>query len=127
VQQQQQEDPSQTQQQQQQYEEVYYDWRYGARIRYLRAGATGPPLLLAHGFGVGAYHFERNISALAQSGHRVYAVDVLGQGSSWPTRDCTPEDGPFCYSADTWTEQLHHFIQEQIGEPVYMVGNSLGG
>lgn len=34
--------------------------------------------------------------------------------------------GPLCYSADTWTEQLHHFIQEKIGQPVYVAGNSLG-
>ena len=30
------------------------------------------------------------------------------------------------FSADTWTEQLHHFITERIGEPVYIAGNSLG-
>jgi hypothetical protein len=48
----------------------FYDWKWGSRIAYVRAGRQGPPLLLVHGFGVGAYHFERNISMLAQH-HRV--------------------------------------------------------
>ena len=49
------------------------------RIRYFQAGEKGPCLLLLHGFGVGAYHWERNIKELSQS-CRVFAVDVLGQG-----------------------------------------------
>lgn len=48
----------------------FYDWKWGSRVNYIRAGRTGPPLLLCHGFGVGAYHFERNISELAKQ-HRV--------------------------------------------------------
>ena len=108
------------------HEEAFYDWKYGTSIRYTRAGTQGPPLLLAHGFGVGAYHFERNIPELAAN-HRVFAVDILGQGGSWPTRELQPGEGPLRYCAETWTEQLHHFIQEYIGEPVYVVGNSLGG
>ncbi|GFP92421.1 pheophytinase chloroplastic [Phtheirospermum japonicum] len=31
------------------------------------------------------------------------------------------------YSVDLWREQVHDFIEEVIGEPVYLVGNSLGG
>ncbi len=49
------------------------------RIRYFQAGTKGPPLLLLHGFGVGAFHYERNIEALSKS-CCVFAVDVLGQG-----------------------------------------------
>lgn len=111
-------------------QEDFYDWKYGTRVRYMQAGSSGPPLLLVHGFGVGCYHWNRNIPHLAQQ-HRVYAVDLVGQGGSWPAQwpiaaDQTT-DGPLCYSADTWTEQLHHFIQQHIGQPVYLVGNSLGG
>eukprot|EP00775_Hariotina_reticulata_P005832 gene5832-6073_t len=84
---------------------AYYDWKWGSKLYYVRAGRTGPPLLLCHGFGVGSYHFDRNISELAKN-HR---------------------SGPLRYSADTWTEQLHHFITDKIGEPVYIAGNSLGG
>lgn len=57
---------------------------------------------------------------------QVYAIDLLGQGQSWPTQVQCQASGPLCYSADTWTEQLFHFIEEKIGQPVYIAGNSLG-
>lgn len=104
----------------------YYEWKWGSKINFVRAGRSGPPLLLCHGFGVGSYHFDRNIPVLAQN-HRVYAVDLLGQGQSWPSNPECEVSGPLRLSADTWTEQLHHFIQDKIGEPVYLAGNSLGG
>jgi hypothetical protein len=61
--------------------EQHWDWKYSSRIRYYQAGSTGPPLLLVHGFGVGAYHYERNIPFLAQH-FRVWSVDLLGQGEA---------------------------------------------
>lgn len=42
---------------------------------------------------------------------QVYAVDLLGQGQSWPSNPQCEVSGPLRLSADTWTEQLHHFIQ----------------
>jgi len=57
---------------------------------------------------------------------QVYAIDLLGLGNSWPTNTACQQSGPLRYSADTWTEQLHHFITDKIGEPVYIAGNSLG-
>jgi pimeloyl-ACP methyl ester carboxylesterase len=48
----------------------YYEWKWGSKINFVRAGRSGPPLLLCHGFGVGSYHFDRNIPVLAQN-HRV--------------------------------------------------------
>lgn len=32
-----------------------------------------------------------------------------------------------CLSIDTWTTQLKDFIDQHVGEPAYVVGNSLGG
>eukprot|EP00878_Enallax_costatus_P041062 GHUV01047520.1.p1 GENE.GHUV01047520.1~~GHUV01047520.1.p1 ORF type:complete len:226 (+),score=37.78 GHUV01047520.1:251-928(+) len=55
----------------------FYDWKWGSRVNYIRAGRTGPPLLLCHGFGVGAYHFERNIPELAKH-HRVGCNSIHG-------------------------------------------------
>eukprot|EP00879_Flechtneria_rotunda_P018963 GHRR01019907.1.p1 GENE.GHRR01019907.1~~GHRR01019907.1.p1 ORF type:complete len:440 (+),score=157.56 GHRR01019907.1:356-1675(+) len=104
----------------------YYDWKWRSKISYVKAGTSGPPLLLCHGFGVGSYHFDRNVPVLAQQ-HQVYAVDLLGQGNSWPTDPSCKLSGPLRFSADTWTEQLHHFIQDKIGQPAYIAGNSLGG
>lgn len=31
------------------FQERYFDWRWGSRIRYFTAGESGPPLLLVHG------------------------------------------------------------------------------
>eukprot|EP00798_Chlamydomonas_sp_ICE-L_P023853 gene23853-9409_t len=106
-------------------EERFWNWRFGSRIRYLSAGSEGTPMLLLHGFGVGAHHWERNMVELAQAGHRVFAVDLIGQGSSWPEWVI----GHAHQDRAAATEQLHDFILQVIGgdERVYVAGNSLGG
>ena len=55
------------------------EWKNGWRIHYRTAGADGPPLVLLTGFGVGGFHYARNIDELAKT-HRVWCMDVLGQG-----------------------------------------------
>jgi hypothetical protein len=58
---------------------------------------------------------------------QVYAVDLLGHGGSWPSQHfCEHSGQQLHYNVATYTEQLHSFIQEQIGQPVYVAGNSLG-
>ncbi|GMH35967.1 hypothetical protein BSKO_03835 [Bryopsis sp. KO-2023] len=103
----------------------FLDWKFGSRIHYVAAGEQGPPILMVHGFGAGSFHFTENIAELSKD-HQVWALDLLGQGRSWPGRD---EDYPeeLCLSIDTWTEQLYDFVQELIKEPVILMGNSLGG
>ena len=98
-----------------------------ARIHYVTRGESGPRLLLVHGFGVGEYHFERNVADLARD-HRVWAVDLLGQGASWPLGPVDRGAG-LQYSLDTWTAQLAFFVREVIYDAgaVYVAGNSLGG
>jgi hypothetical protein len=106
----------------------WVEWQeYKARIHYVRKGSAGPPLLLLHGFGVGGYHFDRNIDHLAKH-HRVWAVDLLGQGASWPLAPVESSLG-LQYSIDTWVAQLAFFIQQvmQCEGGVYVAGNSLGG
>lgn len=58
--------------------------------------------------------------------HRVWALDLLGMGLSWPQ---TNRDGTasLAYSIDMWTEQLVGFMEEVVAEPAYVAGNSLGG
>jgi pimeloyl-ACP methyl ester carboxylesterase len=59
---------------------------------------------------------------------QVYAVDLLGHGGSWPSQHfCEHSGQQLHYNVATYTEQLHSFIQERIGQPVYVAGNSLGG
>lgn len=103
-----------------------WHWRNGWEIHYERARREGaPPLVLLPGFGVGTFHFKRNMQELSKT-HDVYALDFLGQGKSWPTRAPAYEDG-LCYSVDTWTDQVLAFLKDVVGEPAYVAGNSLGG
>lgn len=98
----------------------YWQWR-DRQIYYIRGGnphPNRPPLLLIHGFGASTDHWRKNIAEL-QTDFQVWAIDLLGFGRSAK---------PNCvYSGELWRDQLHDFIQEIIGQPAVLVGNSLGG
>lgn len=99
---------------------AYWQWR-DQSIYYVRVGAANPdrpPLLLIHGFGASTDHWRKNIAEL-QNHFQVWAIDLLGFG-----RSAKPN---WQYSGDLWRDQLHEFIQEKIGAPAVLVGNSLGG
>jgi pimeloyl-ACP methyl ester carboxylesterase len=113
-----------------------------------------PAVLLLPGFGVGTFHYEQQLQDLGQE-YRVWAMDFLGQGKSWPSHDPAPGEDvveevvegqaksqvvewgsgktaeswatDLVYSVDTWRDQVHAFVEKVIGGPVYIVGNSLGG
>jgi hypothetical protein len=53
----------------------------------------------------------------------VYAIDLLGQGQSWPAPDADPAVlASLRYSVGRWVAQLQHFIDDVIGGgPVYVV------
>ncbi|GFR43641.1 hypothetical protein Agub_g4742, partial [Astrephomene gubernaculifera] len=106
-------------------EELYWDWKYDSQVCYRQVGESGPALLMVHGFGVAGWHFHRNWEDL-QRDHRVWAVDLLGQGRSWPRHPVPPSAGLY-YSVDTWARQLEAFLEQCVGEPAVVVGNSLGG
>ncbi len=91
------------------------------KIHYVRAGAVTPqrpPLLLIHGFGASTDHWKKNIAVLSQD-FEVYALDLLGFGRS--------EKAIAPYSGQFWSEQVHAFVQEIIGRPAIIAGNSIGG
>jgi pimeloyl-ACP methyl ester carboxylesterase len=98
----------------------YWQWR-GYPIRYQVAGDAGAPLLLIHGFGASSDHWRKNLPGLAAT-NRVYAIDLLGFGLSAKPN---PGDG-IDYRFETWAEQLLDFCREVIGEPAFLVGNSIG-
>eukprot|EP00892_Ulva_mutabilis_P005890 jgi/Ulvmu1/3673/UM017_0087.1 len=106
---------------------LFHDWKPNCRVHYLQNGTSGPPVLLIHGFGVGSFHFERNLEELGKE-HRVWACDLFGQGASWPASPPQKTD-KLLYSIDTWTEQLAAFIRDVIKDDggAYVAGNSLGG
>lgn len=93
----------------------------GLAIRYQRAGNQGPAIVLIHGFGASSDHWRKNIPVLAHS-NRVYAIDLLGFGRSAKP---TPGD-PLDYSFETWGNQILDFCREMIGEPVFLIANSIG-
>lgn len=116
-------------------------------VHYEKAGTenvNSPPLLFLPGFGVGSFHYEKQLKDLGRD-YRVWAIDFLGQGMSLPFENPTqsneegktrvwglgnetePWASELVYSMDLWLDQVCHFIEHVIREPVYIVGNSLGG
>lgn len=93
---------------------------------------TKPAMILVHGFGANCQHWRRNISQLAETGLRVYAMDLLGFGmGDKPSPGTIDADGePVVYNFDYWTAQLQQFIddivQPHTKRPVFFVANSIG-
>ncbi len=80
----------------------------------------GPPVLMVHGLGSSANAFFRTLLPLSTHFRRVWALDVPGNGFS-----PAPASGPM-----PWREQLatvRAFLDEVVQEPVFLIGNSLGG
>ncbi|ELR99700.1 alpha/beta fold hydrolase [Gloeocapsa sp. PCC 73106] len=95
-------------------------WRgWQTRYTYLRARADShePPLIFLHGFGAAIEHWRHNLPVLSEN-HSVYALDLLGFGGS--------RKADTNYTIDLWVEQLHDFWATFIGQPVILVGNSIG-
>ncbi len=97
------------------------DWLWrGWQLRYSYQHpdqATACPLLLLHGFGAAIEHWRHNIPILSEQ-RSVYALDLLGFGAS--------RKADIDYSVSLWAEQVRDFWATSIGEPVVLVGNSLG-
>ncbi|XP_010279530.1 PREDICTED: pheophytinase, chloroplastic-like [Nelumbo nucifera] len=129
----------------------FWEWKPKLRVHYEKSGCenvNSPPILFLPGFGVGSFHYEKQLKDLGRD-FRVWAIDFLGQGLSLPSEDPAPlfkegvseeedqiwgfgkETEPWAdklvYSIDLWRDQVQHFVEQVIGEPVYVVGNSLGG
>ncbi|KAL3622567.1 hypothetical protein CASFOL_033978 [Castilleja foliolosa] len=122
----------------------FWEWRPKLNVHYKNSGSENilsPAVLFLPGFGVGSFHYEKQLKDLGRD-YRAFALDFLGQGMSLPLENPTlagqnemwgfGEESEtwaeeLVYSVDLWREQVHDFITEVIGEPVYLVGNSLGG
>lgn len=103
------------------HEAKFWRWR-GYLVRYVEEGPeygtkNKPCLLLVHGFGASSHHFKRSIVHLKKS-YRVYAIDLVGYGRS--------EKPPTQYTQDFWECVIWDFVEEVIGEPVFVAGNSIG-
>lgn len=102
------------------------NWQWeGHKIRYTCAGDEGPAMVLVHGFGGNADHWRKNVPVLAKRG-RVFAIDLLGYGySDKPDPMSLPQNS--IYNFENWARQLNAFIEEIVGEPAFIMCNSVGG
>lgn len=94
----------------------WWSWQYNSKIHYRQKGSDGPAVLLIHGFGVGAFHFEQLMDQLSSS-YQVWAIDLLGQGLSWPGTQ--PSRGMSCrvcalLQHSTCPEQMHSNIAVSV-------------
>jgi pimeloyl-ACP methyl ester carboxylesterase len=97
-----------------------WQWQ-GFAIRYQQTGETGVPVLCIHGFGASSDHWRKNLPVYGQS-HRTYAIDLLGFGQS----DKPTPNQPLAYTFETWGQQILDFCSQVIGQPAYLVANSIG-
>lgn len=102
-------------------------WQWnGFPICYQTEGEQGPAVVLVHGFGASLRHWRNNMPVLAET-CRVYALDLIGfGGSAKPTPGQFQSGKQVEYTFETWGQQIADFCQEVVGEPVFLVGNSIG-
>lgn len=117
----------------------FWEWKPNFNVHYETSGVenvNSPPVLFLPGFGVGSFHYKKQLKDLGRD-YRVWALDYLGQGMSLPNEDPTLQlkDGKkymlpgqndiwgfgdeneiwaeeLVYSADLWLEQVHKFVEE---------------
>jgi pimeloyl-ACP methyl ester carboxylesterase len=86
---------------------------------YAEGPDNGPPLVLLHAQHLDWFGYSRVLPALSRAFH-VYDIDYPGHGAT-----STPAD--YAMTANQIGADLADFIQQQIGRPVYVSGNSSGG
>lgn len=86
---------------------------------YVKQGQGQPPLLLLHGFDSSLLEFRRFIPPLAKF-RETWAIDLLGFG--FTDRTLTTKINPGAIK-----QHIHDFWQQEIGQPVVLVGASMGG
>lgn len=93
----------------------------GFTIRYQQMGTSGMPILCIHGFGASSDHWRKNLPAYGEQ-HQAFAIDLIGFGGS----DKPFPNDPIPYTFATWGQQIIDFCRDVIGQPAYIVANSIG-
>jgi pimeloyl-ACP methyl ester carboxylesterase len=96
--------------------------RSGLRVRVLECGvATGPAVVLLHGWCCSAYTYRHNLCTLTDAGCRVVLADLKGHGLS---------DKPLGRGEYTLARMAEHAVEvmDAVGvERAMLVGHSMGG
>lgn len=87
-------------------------------VHYLDFGGTGRPLLMVHGLGGSALNWMAVGPEIAKSYH-AFALDLAGFGQTPLFRRSA--------AVGANAELVHSFIEKVIGEPVVIMGHSMGG
>jgi pimeloyl-ACP methyl ester carboxylesterase len=94
----------------------------GIRVRVVESGPEeGEAVVMLPGWGCSAYAFRKNVGALGESGARVIAVEMKGQG--WSDKPL----GEGEYSVEALTEHVIEVLDALEVESATLVGLSLGG
>ncbi|WP_208004218.1 MULTISPECIES: alpha/beta fold hydrolase [Labedella] len=86
---------------------------------YVEGPDNGPPLMLLHAQLMDWFDYSRVMPELAESYH-VFVVDYQGHGET-----TYPDD--YAMTADQIGTDLGAFMDQEIGEPAFVSGNSSGG
>lgn len=91
-------------------------------FRYDMPGTgSAPPVVLVHGLAGDTHNFFSIFEGLRKISRRVLAFDLPGHGRSpLPSNRRAP-------NIETHYEILSAFLDEDVGEPAILVGNSMGG
>jgi pimeloyl-ACP methyl ester carboxylesterase len=87
-------------------------------VHYIDFGGDGKPLLMVHGLGGNALNWMAVAPALSRD-NRAIAIDLAGFGQT-----------PLYHRSATVGANaalVHKFIETVLGEPVALMGNSMGG
>ena len=87
-------------------------------VHYIDFGGTGRPLLMVHGLGGSAINWMAVGPEIAKSYHAL-AIDLAGFGQTPLFRRLA--------AVGANAGLVHEFIENVIGEPVVIMGNSMGG
>jgi len=90
----------------------------GGPVHYIDFGGEGKPLVMVHGLGGNAMNWMAVGPELAKTHHAV-ALDLAGFGRTPLFRRSA--------AVGANADLVHRFIEEVIGEPVVLMGNSMGG
>lgn len=93
----------------------------GATISYIDSG-RGLPIILIHGLGGNAGHWQMNIGPLAAAGYRVIAVNLPGYGGT-----AAPEGITGTSSLTTYAGTINELAAHLGLKKAVLLGHSMGG